>query len=97
MIHLYESGNLIGDIQQFEFLQGHKEMIDVPKFGGMKYVHGKRQPDVVTFKLPFFNYNAGIHQLVDEEGNVMEIDFVDVFSSNKISFVKAYVTLIRES
>lgn len=38
MIHLCERGKLVGAIQQFEFHQGHKEVIDVPMFGGMHYV-----------------------------------------------------------
>ncbi|MFH1195372.1 MAG: hypothetical protein V1720_06645 [bacterium] len=97
MINLYEKGNLVGEIQQFEFHQGHKEMIDIPKFSGMEYVHGRREPDVVTFNLPFFHDTAGIHELVDEEGNVMEITFVDITVKNDISFVKAYVQSIRKS
>ncbi len=97
MIHLYEGGKLVGAIQQFEFHQGRKEVIDVPMFGGMHYVQGRREPDVVTFQLPFFHHTAGIHELVDEEGNVMEITFVNISLSNNTSFVKAYVESIRKS
>ena len=97
MIHLYERGKLIGAIQQFEFHQGQKEVIDVPTFGGVHYVQGRREPDVVTFQLPFFHDSAGIHELVDEEGNVMEITFVNISSSNNTSFVRAYVQLIRKT
>jgi hypothetical protein len=97
MIHLYERGKLIGAVQQFEFHQGHKEVIDVPSFGGIHYVQGRREPDAVTFQLPFFHNGAGIHELVDEDGNVMEITFVSISSSNNISFVKAYVESIRKT
>ena len=97
MIYLYERGKLVGAIQQFEFHQGHKEVIDVPTFGGIHYVQGRIEPDVVTFHLPFFHNTAGIHELVDEQGNVMEITFVNISSSNNTSFVKAYVESIRKS
>jgi hypothetical protein len=97
MIHLYGSGKLIGAIQEFEFHQGHKEVIDVPAFGGVHYVQGRREPDVVTFHLPLFHDNYGIHELVDEKGNVMEIVFVDVSSSNNTSFVKANIQSIRQT
>ena len=97
MIHLYERGKLIGAIQQFEFHQGQKEIIDVPSFGGTHYIQGRREPDVVTFQLPFFHDTYGIHELVDEGGNVMEITFVNITSSNNTSFVKAYVESIRQS
>jgi hypothetical protein len=49
MIQLYERGKLVGGIQQFEFHQGRKEVIDVPTFGSMHYVQGRREPDAVTF------------------------------------------------
>ncbi len=97
MIHLYERGKLIGAIQKFEFFQGHDEVIDIPTFGGKHYVQGRREPDVVTFQLPFFHNTAGIHELVDEEGNVMEITFVNISLSNNTSFVKAYVESIRKT
>jgi hypothetical protein len=97
MIHLYERGKLIGGIQQFEFHQGHKEVINVPTFGGVHYIEGRREPDVVTFQLPFFHDSYGIHELVDEQGNVMEIVFVNLSSSKNTSFVKANVQSIRKS
>ena len=97
MIHLYERGKLVGAINQFEFHQGHKEVIDFPTFGGIHYVQGRREPDVVTFQLPFFHNSDGIHELVDEERNVMEITFVNISESNNTSFVKAYVQSMRKS
>lgn len=97
MIHLYERGKLVGAVQQFEFHQGHKEVIDFPTFGGMHYVQGRMEPDVVTFQLPFFHDTAGLHELVDEEGNVMEIIFVNISSSSNTSFVKANVQSMRKS
>jgi len=42
MINLYERGQLIGTIQQFEFHQGHKEVVSVP-FGGVHFIQGRRQ------------------------------------------------------
>ena len=97
MIQLYERGKLVGDIQQFEFHQGHKEVIDLPTFGGVHYVQGRREPDVVTFHLPFFHDTYGIHELVDEQGNVMEIIFVNISTSNNTSYVKANVQSMRKS
>jgi hypothetical protein len=97
MIHLYERGKLVSAIQQFEFHQGQKEVIDLPTFGGMHYVQGRREPDVVTFQLPFYHDTSGIHELVDEEGNVMEITFVNISSSNNTTFIKAYVQSIRKA
>jgi hypothetical protein len=97
MIHLYEGGKIVSAIQQFEFHQGLKEVIDLPKFGGLHYVQGRREPDAVTFRLPFFHDKAGIHELVDEEGNVMEITFVNISSSKNTTFIKAYVQSIRKT
>ncbi len=96
MINLYERGQLIGTIQKFEFHQGHKEVVSVP-FGGVHFIQGRREADVVTFQLPAFHDSNGIHELVDEEGNVMEITFVNVSSSNNTMFIKAYVQSIRKS
>lgn len=97
MIHLYESGKLIGPIKQFEFHQGRKEVIDVPTFGGIHYIQGRVEPDVVTFQLPLFHDTTGIHELVDEGGNVMEITFVSKSSSDNTYYIKANVQSIRKT
>lgn len=97
MLHLYEKGILIGAIENFEFHQGHKEVIDVPMFGGKHYIQARREADIVTFELPFFHDKSGIHELVDESGNVMEITFVNITVSHNTSFVKANVQSIRKS
>jgi hypothetical protein len=97
MIHLYERGVLIGAIENFVFHQGRKEVIDVPMFGGKHYIQGRREPDVVTFELPFFHDRSGIHELVDEDGSVMEITFLTISTSYNTSFVKAYVQSIRKT
>jgi hypothetical protein len=95
MIQLYERGIMIGTVQNFQFRQGRTEVINIPNFGGMYSIQGRRDPDIVTFQLPFFKYTAGIQELVDELGNVMEISLVNISSENNISSVKAYVQSIR--
>lgn len=97
MINLYERGKIVGTIQKFEFHHGNKDIINVPLFGGRYYVQGRREPDVVSFQLPFFHDAAGIHELVDEEGNVLEVTFVSMAISNNTSFVRAYVESIRKT
>ncbi|PKL82077.1 MAG: hypothetical protein CVV24_11925 [Ignavibacteriae bacterium HGW-Ignavibacteriae-3] len=97
IMQLYESGKLVGTIQQFEFRPGQKEVFDVPALGGMYYAQGRKELDVVTFQLPFFHEGDGIHELVDESGNVIEIDFLNISSFNNTSFVRAYVQSIRKS
>lgn len=96
MIHLYERGIVIGAVQNFQFHQGRADVINVPNFGGFYSVQGRREPDFVTFQLPFFKYTAGIQELVDELGNVMEISLVNISSENNISSVKAFVQSIRQ-
>lgn len=96
MIHLYERGIVIGAVQNFQFHQGRTETIEIPNFGGMYSVKARRDPDIVTFQLPYFKYTAGIQELVDELGNVMEISLVNISSENNVSDVKAYVQSIRQ-
>lgn len=96
MIHLYERGIEIGAVQNFQFHQGRADIINVPNFGGFYSVQGRREPDIVTFQLPFFKYTAGVQELVDESGNVMEISLVNISSVGNVSDVKAYVQSIRQ-
>jgi len=96
MIQLYERGIVIGAVQNFHFQQGLAEVINIPNFGGFYSVQGRRDPDIVTFQLPFFKYTAGIQELVDEFGNVMEISLVNISSVDNISNVKAYVHSIKQ-
>ena len=96
MIRLYERGVVIGAVQNFHFQQGRREVINIPNFGGMYSIQGRRDPDIVTFQLPYFKYTAGIQELVDELGNVMEISLVNISSENNVSNVKAYVQSIRQ-
>lgn len=96
MIILYERGVEIGAVKNFQFQQGHTEIINIPNFGGLYSVQGRIDPDIVTFQLPYFKYTAGIQELVDELGNVMEISLVNISSEENVSNVKAYVQSIRQ-
>lgn len=95
MIELYERGVVIGTIQNFQFHRGRTGVIDVPNFGGSYSVEGRIEPDIITFQLPYFKYTAGIQELVDGFGNVMEISLVNISSENNLSNVKAYVQSLR--
>lgn len=95
MIHLYERGIAIGAVRNFQFHQGRKEVINIPNFGGMYSVQARIEPDLVTFQLPYFKYTAGIQELVDDLGNVMEISLINISSENNVSDVKAYVQSLK--
>jgi len=97
MIHLYERGVAIGAVQNFQFHRGSAGMVEVSNFDNNYSVEGRKEPDVVTFQLPYFKYTAGIQELVDGFGNVMEISLVNISSENNISNVKAYVQSLRRA
>ena len=95
MIQLYERGILIGIVQNFQFHPGQTTVIEIPNFGGSYSVMGRKEPDIVTFQLPYFEYTAGVQELVDNYGNVIEISLVNISSENNISIVKAYIQSLK--
>ncbi|MDZ7767322.1 MAG: hypothetical protein U5K00_23385 [Melioribacteraceae bacterium] len=95
MITFYERGINIGVVKDFQFHEGQPEIIHISNFGGFFSVRARKEPDIVTFQLPYFKFTSGIQELVDELGNVMEISLVNISSVDNVSDVKAYVQSIR--
>jgi len=96
MIRLYERGIAIGEVRNFQFHEGRTEFMNVPNFGGMYSVRARIEPDIVTFQLPYFKYTAGVQELIDDLGNVMEISLINISSENNVSDVKAYAQSLRQ-
>lgn len=97
MINFYERGINIGVVKNFQFHQGQQDVIHISNFGGYYGVHARKEPDIVTFQLPFLKYMAGVQELVDQFGNVIEISLINISSEGTVSEVKAYVQSIRKA